>query len=755
MRVVLPASGCEMMAKVRREAASLRISGASDTRKAYGRKRLAPRGLGNGGLTKNHLSLIKVCVCWDYIEFMRGFTQVRHSVIALLGVMSLLLSGLLASTHSVLAAPPVGSTLTGLAAYWSFDSSSNFNVPDVGGSTLTKGNGASWSASGKFGGALSLNGNSQSLYDLSSPAYLPVGNSSYTQSVWFRPSVVNNGGLMGWGSYGNTKRTNALRMSGAGSGGFYNYWWDVDLYCSPSLCPLSSNTWYHVVTTYNGTTRSLYLDGVLKASDTNLGPNDATAAEFHIGKTCCAEYFTGLIDDVAIYNRALTSSEVAELANSAVPTNSSIPTVTGIARTGETLSASTGAWSGSPSSYTYQWKRANAVGDAYSNINSATSNQYLLTDSDIGKYIKVSVVATNAVGASSAVLSAATSVVVDLADSVVPTTSTPIATATGFTFTISNYSDLYTYSLSSSSGSVARTADAVVVTGLSAGSSATVTIVVTRTGYRSASRTVAGSAIAPAVTSTTTVAPAVVIDIQVPSSSASTVPQGQAAIPTVSPSTSIAKSSTSTTIPNVTSRNSTTVPTTAAPQLPKPTNSIAPPVIPKLSVGESALNIGGESTKAEVTRENNQLVIQAGSLRAELSGLDDNGATRALDEDGNLRLSGGDVVKLNVGGFQPKSKVDVWLFSTPQRLGSAVVGADGRMSGSFTIPKVVEKGSHRIAITAKLPNGKSATFSIGIAIGEIDRTSTLTRVLIAIPIAVAVLAGFMVPNQLRRRRRAS
>ena len=104
--------------------------------------------------------------------------------------------------QSVSAVPPTGTTLTGLAAYWSFDSSSNFNVPDVGGSTLTKDNGASWSASGKFGGALSLNGGSQSLYDASSPSYLPVGNSSYTQSVWFKPNEVSgNGGLVGWGDY--------------------------------------------------------------------------------------------------------------------------------------------------------------------------------------------------------------------------------------------------------------------------------------------------------------------------------------------------------------------------------------------------------------------------------------------------------------------------------------------------------------------------------------------------------------------------
>ena len=647
--------------------------------------------------------------------------------------------------QSVSAVPPAGTTLTGLAAYWSFDSSSNFNVPDVGGSTLTKGNGASWSASGKFGGALSLNGGSQSLYDTSSPSYLPVGNSSYTQSVWFKPDVVSgNGGLVGWGDYFSSRRVNALRLY-QNSGGFRHYWWGADLDCTGAQCPISTGTWYHVASTWDGTTRKLFVNGVLKRSDTP-GANDATAANFHIGKTCCSEFFNGLIDDVAIYTRALSAEEVAELANSSIstPTNSAVPSVSGIARTGETLDASTGSWTGSPSSYTYQWKRANTADGTYSNISSETSNRYILTDDDIGSYIKVSVVAVNGAGVSSAALSAATSIVVDLADPVVPTATAPIATANGFTFTILNYSNLYTYSLTSSKGTVSRSVDDVTVTGLAAGESATVTISITRNLYKPASKTVTGTAIP---------APVVVIDIQVP---VNTVAQGQESVATIAPtvSTTAPKNSTAstTTVANVNAAETKTVPTTVAP-LASPTNSVPPPVIPKVSTGESALNVGGVSTKVELSRENNQLVMQSGAMKAVLSGLDDKGATRALDADGNLRLSGGDVVKLNVGGFKPGSTVDIWLFSTPQRLGSAVVGADGRVSGSFAIPKNVEDGPHRIAITARLPNGKSATFTLGIAVGEIARTSTLTRVLIAIPIVLAIGFGLILPNQLRRRRK--
>ena len=655
--------------------------------------------------------------------------------------------------QSVSAVPPAGTTLTGLAAYWSFDSSSNFNVPDVGGSTLTKGNGASWSASGKFGGALSLNGGSQSLYDTSSPSYLPVGNSSYTQSVWFKPNVVSgNGGLVGWGDYFSSRRVNALRLY-ENSGGFRHYWWGADLDCTGTQCPISTGTWYHVASTWDGTTRKLFVNGVLKRSDTP-GANNATAANFHIGKTCCSEFFNGLIDDVAIYTRALSAGEVAELANSSIPTptNSAVPAVSGIARTGETLDASTGSWTGSPSSYTYQWKRANTADGTYSNISSETSNRYILTDDDIGSFIKVSVVAVNGAGVSSAALSAATSIVVDLAESVVPTTTAPVATANGFTFTILNFSNLYTYTLTSTSGSIARSAGEVAVTGLSSGSSATVTVGVSRALHKPASKTVTGSA---TIATTTTSPPVVVIDIQVP---VNTVAQGQESVVTIAPTVStVAPPSvvvaTTTTVANVNSAEAKNTPTTSVAPIAAPTNSVVAPVIPRLSTGESALDVGGVKTKVDMTRENNQLVISSGSLRAVLSGLDDKGATRALDADGNLRLSGGDVVKLNVGGFKPGSTVDIWLFSTPQRLGTAKVGADGRMSGSFTIPKNVEDGPHRIAITAKLPNGKSATFTLGIAVGEIARTSTLTRVLIAIPIVLAIGFGLILPNQLRRRRR--
>jgi hypothetical protein len=376
-----------------------------------------------------------------------------------------------------------------------------------------------------------------------------------------------------------------------------------------------------------------------------------------------------------------------------------------------------------------------------------------LTDSDIGKYIKVLVVATNGVGQTS-VLSVATSIVVDLPDSVVPTTTNPVATATGFTFIISNYSNLYTYALTTNNGTVSRSTDDVVVTGLTAGESATVTIAVTRTNYKSASKTVTGSAIpAPTTTTTTTAAPVLSIVIQAP---VTTVAQGQASVATLAPTTTTlpvlgangaSVPTTPTTTPTRVVATTTTLPRIAT------TTTLGPPVVAKVSAGQTAVQVDGVKTDATVTRENNQMVVTAGSLSATLSGVDKAGKTSPLDSDGNIHLAGGDVIRISVGGFKTGSLVEVWLFSTPTKLGSAVVGADGAINGLFTIPMGVKSGSHRVVISAKLPNGKPTTFTLGILVGDISTTSTLTRVLIAIPITLAIGFGFLLPTQLRRRRK--
>ena len=431
------------------------------------------------------------------------------------------------------------------------------------------------------------------------------------------------------------------------------------------------------------------------------------------------------------------------------PSNSAVPTFSGTARTGETLTTtSPGTWSGSPTSYSYQWQRASTSTGQYSNISSATNSEYVLTDSEIGKYIKVSVIATNSIGASSAALSLATSVVVDLTDSVVPTATTPVATATGFTFTITNFSSSDTYALTTSKGTVSRSTGEVTVTGLTAGESATVTIAVSRATYKSASKTVTGSA---------TAAPALSIEIQAP---VTTIAQGQASVVTLAPT----PTPTPTPIPVLGAGKGTVATTTVAPTIPKTvvtttvpaqgtTTSVAAPKIAQVATGQSAVQVDGVDTKAQVSRVNNQLVVSAGALKATIGGINENGSAMSLDSDGNVRLRPGDVVRIKLAGFKPGSTVEAWLFSTPVLMGASVVGVDGSVTGNFVVPKDASRGAHRIAVVAKAVDGKPTTFTVGVAVGVVSETSTWTRVLIAIPITLAIGFGFLLPNQLRRRRK--
>ena len=65
------------------------------------------------------------------------------------------------------------------------------------------------------------------------------------------------------------------------------------------------------------------------------------------------------------------------------PTNTTLPTISGTPQQGQTLTASTGSWSGSPTSYGYQWRRCNTSGSACANISLATASTYTAVAADV------------------------------------------------------------------------------------------------------------------------------------------------------------------------------------------------------------------------------------------------------------------------------------------------------------------------------------------------------------------------------------
>lgn len=86
----------------------------------------------------------------------------------------------------------------------------------------------------------------------------------------------------------------------------------------------------------------------------------------------------------------------------APPVNTTLPTISGAALEGQTLSAKAGEWSGVPTAYGYQWQRCNASGEACVNVSGATTVSYKLTSGDVGYTLRVSVTASNAGGLTSA-----------------------------------------------------------------------------------------------------------------------------------------------------------------------------------------------------------------------------------------------------------------------------------------------------------------------------------------------------------------
>src|SRR4249919_749540 len=102
---------------------------------------------------------------------------------------------------------------------------------------------------------------------------------------------------------------------------------------------------------------------------------------------------------------ALLVGGAAQGASKAAPVNTSPPTISGTERAGETLNASSGSWSNSPTSFSYRWQRCDKNGNNCNNLGGATNQTYTLVKGDSGHRIRVSVTAKNSNGSANAVSS--------------------------------------------------------------------------------------------------------------------------------------------------------------------------------------------------------------------------------------------------------------------------------------------------------------------------------------------------------------
>lgn len=177
-----------------------------------------------------------------------------------------------------------------------------------------------------------------------------------------------------------------------------------------------------VFASYGTPNTSTYVTGACHAS------NSATVvASYFVGQTSAITI--GANNTVFGDPCSGTGKTLAiKLAYTTILTNSVAPVISGTLTPGQSLTTTTGTWNVSPDSYSYQWQSAATSNGSYSNISGATSSSYTLTSSEVGKFLKVIVTATNDAGSVQAVSGATGSAVSGATTTTLSITGSPTTT---------------------------------------------------------------------------------------------------------------------------------------------------------------------------------------------------------------------------------------------------------------------------------------------------------------------------------------
>ena len=201
-----------------------------------------------------------------------------------------------------------GST-KGLVAHWKFDDGSGTTAVDSAGSNNgTLNGGPNWSA-GMINGALSFDGVDD--YVVAAPLD-PLMSDTLTMQAWVRtseyaaiwnPVLTQNAGGNGYYFYVSSGRPAFYIVAGA------TY---VQVISPDAINP---NEWHQVAGTNDGFNLKLYIDGRFKDSDDSTGFSGVSGNVYIGCEPTSSLYYNGLIDDVRIYDRAVSESEFQDMAN--------------------------------------------------------------------------------------------------------------------------------------------------------------------------------------------------------------------------------------------------------------------------------------------------------------------------------------------------------------------------------------------------------------------------------------------------------
>jgi len=223
---------------------------------------------------------------------------------------------------------------SGLVGYWSFDEGTGTIAYDLSGygNNGTLYNDPTWTT-GKVGGALIFDGVDDYIDVIDTGTSSLDTTSAFTISVWIYPNQISTGRRYALVS----KRKNTYPLSGYFLGLDNEGWCDDnpgDLkatigfnYGNQSTVyiecvdkgSVSKDIWKHLVVTYNssGDIRAIYENGIKQNSIgmRNVGTIDTNNESLFIGKGHYDGPFSGKIDEVRLYNRALSDAEIKAIYN--------------------------------------------------------------------------------------------------------------------------------------------------------------------------------------------------------------------------------------------------------------------------------------------------------------------------------------------------------------------------------------------------------------------------------------------------------
>ena len=210
--------------------------------------------------------------------------------------------------------PPAGTPgLAGIHHYAFNEGSGTTAADSVGNAALSLVNGAGWTT-GKFGSALAVNGNGQ--FADAGKALLQTTDANYSVSAWVKLNAAGGAFQTIASQDGADTSVFFLQYSGADKTFAFSF---ASVRALSSIGTPVPGQWYHLVGVRDiaAGKLSIYVDGKLSGSVGVLGNSTPTTGNFVIGRGKFnggpVDYLNGAVDETRLYDRALSSDEVATL----------------------------------------------------------------------------------------------------------------------------------------------------------------------------------------------------------------------------------------------------------------------------------------------------------------------------------------------------------------------------------------------------------------------------------------------------------